>query len=160
MPTTIDLTIGGYAVTWDPTTTTIDELLAAVKAARAAGAEPRKAWQGKQPQGRRITPPAWDALGNPCCPEHQTPLKFRSQIAGGKYLCQHCGTDGKFDCRYGLSESELSPFVAARFFAWAAKYGVQDIADAQRAGLKVSETATLAEWRAAARALAAANRSA
>lgn len=159
MPTTIDLLIGGYPVTWDPTTTTIDELLAAVKAARAAGAEPRKAWQGK-PQARRITPPAWDALGNPCCPEHQTPLKFRSQVAGGKYLCQHCDADGKFDCRYGLSESELAPFAAARFFAWAKKYGVQDVAGAQRVGLKISETATLAEWRAAARALAAAKQSA
>jgi hypothetical protein len=158
MATIVELTIGGYNVSWD-TSTPIEQVLAAVKAARAAGAEPRKVWQGK-PGGfqRRITPPKWDAQGGPCCPDHGSPLKFRDKI--GKYLCQHTGADGKFDCRYGLTEAELAPFAAERFFQWAAKYGVKDLATARQAGLTISESATLAEWRAAARALAAAKKTA
>lgn len=163
MPTTIDLSIDGYPVTWDPAGgLTIQELIAAVKAAKAAGAQPRRRDFGGKPfPGRRIEAPSWDAQGRPCCPQHGGALRFRDKVGdSGKYLCQHEGADGKFDCRYGLTEAELAPFAAARFFDWAKRYGVTSWAEAQRAGVALAEPTTLAEWRQAAQALARAKKGA
>lgn len=162
MATTIELTIDGYPVTWEPGGgVSIQELIAAVKAAKQAGAQPRRREFGGKPGQRPQQPaPSWDAQGRPCCPTHGGVLRFRANVGDGKYLCQHEGADGKFDCRYGLSEAELAPFAAARFYEWAKRkgYGVASWADVQRAGVALQEPATLAEWRAAAQALARAKK--